>query len=161
MAQRVRSRRKKSARRHLSLSPPPAGELAARVREVGVERFAFVCVDLAKHRSRWMMADFLGQVLVPPTTVEHSAGRLNALVGRIRQVVQEADLQVVWVIVERTGQSHLPVQRAFAAAGFQTRILHTFATKQYRQIADPGNKTDDTNLLAQGSAHHGQCLGCG
>jgi len=47
-----------------SISPPSGGELGTRVREVGVERFAFVCVDPAKHRSRWMMADFLGRVLL-------------------------------------------------------------------------------------------------
>ncbi len=61
----------------------------------------------------------------------------------------QAGIEVVWVIVERTGQYHLPVQRAFAHAGFETRILHPYATKQYRQIADPGNKTDDTDLVAQ------------
>jgi len=83
MAQVIRTRRKKRipTRRH-SISPPPTGELAARVRQVGVERFAFVCVDPAKHRSRWMMADFLGHVLLPPATVEHSAGALTGL-GRI------------------------------------------------------------------------------
>ena len=145
---RVRRKQRRSSSRQ-SVSPPPAGELNARVRQVGVERFAFVCVDPAKHRSRWMMADFLGQVLLPPATVEHSAGALQAAVASVRRRMQETDVQAVWVIVERTGQYHLPVQRAFAHAGFETRILHPFATKQYRQIADPGNKTDDTDLAAQ------------
>ena len=150
MVQVIRTRRKKRfpTRRH-SIAPPPTGELAARVRQVGVERFAFVCVDPAKHRSRWMMADFLGQVLLPPATVEHSAGALQAMIGSVRRAMAQAGIEVVWVIVERTGQYHLPVQRAFAHAGFETRILHPYATKQYRQIADPGNKTDDTDLVAQ------------
>jgi hypothetical protein len=39
---------------------------------------------------------------------------------------------------------HRVVQRTFAAAGFEARILHPFVTKQYRQPVDPGNKTDDT-----------------
>ena len=30
----------------------------------------------------------------------------------------------------------------------KTRIIHPFATKQYRQVADPGNKTDDNDLAA-------------
>ena len=47
---------------------------------------------------------------------------------------------------QRTGRYHQP-QRAFAA-GFETRIVHPFATKQYRQPVDPGNKTDDTDLAA-------------
>jgi transposase len=52
------------------------------------------------------------------------------------------------VAVERTGNYHLPVKRAFATAGFETRIVHPFATKQFRQPADPGNKTDDNDLDA-------------
>lgn len=148
MAPLVRSRRKKSARPILALSPA-SGELAARVREVGVERFAFVCVDPAKCRSRWMMADFLGRILVPPDTVEHTAAHLKALIDHVRLTAQQDGLQAVWVIVERTGQYHLPVQRAFAAAGFPTRIVHPFATKQYRLVGDPGDKTDDHDLVAQ------------
>jgi transposase len=49
------------------------------------------------------------------------------------------------------------VQRAFAAAGFETRILHPFATKQFRQPVDPANKTDDTDLAA---IHRATITGC-
>ena len=52
------------------------------------------------------------------------------------------------VVVERTGRYHGPIQRAFAKAGFEVRIVHPFTTKQFRQPADPGNKTDDTDLSA-------------
>ncbi len=126
-----------------------ASELAARVRQVGVERFAFVCVDPAKHRSRWRMADFLGNPLLAEATVEHTAGPLRAAVASVRHKMQQDDIQVVWVIVERTGQYHLPVQRAFAEAGFETRILHPCATKQYRSAVSPDVKTDDIDLAAQ------------
>jgi transposase len=40
------------------------------------------------------------------------------------------------------------VQDAFRHAGFETRLVHPFTTKQYRQPADPGHKTDDTDLAA-------------
>jgi transposase len=50
--------------------------------------------------------------------------------------------------VERTGRYHRPVQRAFAAAGFEVRIVHPLATKQFRQPRDPGYKTDDADLAA-------------
>jgi hypothetical protein len=50
------------------------------------------------------------------------------------------------VVIERTGRYHRPIQHAFAKAGFEVRVLHPYATKQYRQPADPGNKTDDTDL---------------
>lgn len=40
------------------------------------------------------------------------------------------------------------MRRAFAAGGLEVRIVHPFATKQYRQPSDAGNKTDDTDLAA-------------
>jgi transposase len=52
------------------------------------------------------------------------------------------------VVIERTGRYHGPIQRAFRAAGFEVRIIHPYTTKQYRLPADPGNKTDDTDLAA-------------
>ena len=126
-----------------------ASELATLVRKVGVERFAFVCFDPAKHRSRWRMADFLGHPLLTEATVEHTAGPLHAAVASVRHAMQQNDIRVAWVIVERTGQYHLPVQRAFAEAGFETRILHPCATKQYRSAVSPDIKTDDIDLAAQ------------
>ena len=50
--------------------------------------------------------------------------------------------------IERTGDYHLPVQRAFRSGGIETRIVHPFSTKRFRQPVDPGNKTDDTDLAA-------------
>src|SRR5207302_949021 len=47
-----------------------------------------------------------------------------------------------------TGRYHHVVRQAFAAAGFEVRIVHPFTTKRYRQVSDPGNKTDDTDLAA-------------
>ena len=67
----------------------------------------------------------------------------------IRQAQQQHDIQDTIVVVERTGNYHLPPKRAFARAGFETRVVHPFATKQYRMPADPGNKTDETDLYAQ------------
>jgi transposase len=40
------------------------------------------------------------------------------------------------------------VQRALREAGFDTRIVHPYTTKQYRQPADPDDKTDDHDLAA-------------
>jgi transposase len=52
------------------------------------------------------------------------------------------------VTIERTGRYHQPIQRAFTKAGFEVRIIHPLTTKQHRQPANPGNKTDDTDLAA-------------
>ncbi len=40
------------------------------------------------------------------------------------------------------------VKRAFGSQKFDTRIVHPLTTRQYRLPADPGNKTDDTDLCA-------------
>ena len=115
---------------------------------VGPERFGIVSVDCAKARSKWMLADFYGRVVVPPTVVEHTRPGLQQAVDLVRLAAKEQGLQEVLVSVERTGNYHRPVQRAFAAAGFETRVVHPFATKQFRQPANPGDKTDDHDLTA-------------
>jgi len=127
----------------------PNGIIGPRVKEVGGEHFAIVCVDPAKHRSEWMMADYFGNVLIEPRTLEHQAAFFKAAVALIHEAQQQHDIQDLIVVVERTGNYHLPTKRAFADAGFETRVLHPFATKQYRMPADPGNKTDRTDLSAQ------------
>ena len=50
----------------------PLGTIHPRVQAVGPEHFGIVSVDCAKARSKWMLADFYGRVLVPPTVVEHT-----------------------------------------------------------------------------------------
>lgn len=132
-------------REHLA---KPAGLLAPRVQQVGPERFGIVGVDCAKARSQWMLTDFYGKVLVEPTSVTHDKPGLAGMVAKVRQAVAEQGLGDLVVAVERTGNYHRPVQRAWRAAGFETRIVHPFATKQFRLPADAGNKTDDTDLAA-------------
>ena len=84
-----------------------------------------------------------------PDVCSTEASSFKLAVEQIRQAQQEHDIQDIIVVVERTGNYHLPPKRAFASAGFETRIVHPFATKQYRMPADPGNKTDETDLYAQ------------
>jgi transposase len=116
---------------------------------VGGEHFAIVCVDPAKHRSAWMMADYFGNVLIEPQVLQHLGAGFKLAVEQIHLVQQKHDIQDLIVVVERTGNYYLPAKRAFAGAGFETRIVNPFATKQYRMPANPGNKTDETDLFAQ------------
>ena len=127
----------------------PSGVIGPRVAKVGGEKFAIVCVDPAKHRSEWMMADYFGNVLIEQQTLEHRAAFFKLAVAQIREAQQQHDIQDMIVVVERTGNYHLAPKRAFAKAGFETRVVHPFATKQYRTPADPGIKTDGTDLNAQ------------
>jgi transposase len=122
--------------------------LHPRVQQVGPEHFGIVCFDCAKARSKFFLTDFYGRVLIPPTPVEHNRPDLDAAITQVRQAFTEHQLHDGLVVIERTGRYHRVVQRAFAAAGFETRILHPFVTKHYRQPVDPGNKTDDRDLAA-------------
>jgi transposase len=127
----------------------PRGVIHPRVQAAGgPDRFGIVSVDCAKARSKWMLADFYGNVLIPPTEVAHNRVELEAAVALIRQALAERGLSDCLVAVERTGRYHHPVKNAFVKAGFETRLVHPFATKQFRQPAHPDDKTDDHDLAA-------------
>lgn len=143
----TRSRKRPSPRPPLALAKP-RGVLHPRVQRVGPEHFGIVAFDCAKVRSKFLLADFYGRVLLPPTIVAHNRPDLEAAVAQVRSAFAAHQLADGVVAIERTGRYHRLVQRTFAAAGLETRILHPFVTKQYRQPVDPGNKTDDTDLAA-------------
>jgi transposase len=126
----------------------PNGQLTPRVQAVGPEHFGIVAIDCAKARSRYFLADFYGHTLLEPTTLAHTRGDFQAAIDRLRQASRQHDLRDLVVLIERTGEYHRPVQRAFRQAGFETRLVHPYTSKQYRQPADPGNKTDDADLGA-------------
>jgi transposase len=142
------SRTRKRSRPRPEVLQKPGGLIHPRVQKVGPEHFGIVSVDCAKARSKWMLCDFYGNILIPPTVVEHNRADLDAAVAQIRQARDRHALHDLLVAVERTGRYHRLVQRTFAAAGFEVRIVHPFATKQFRQPSDPGYKTDDTDLAA-------------
>jgi len=153
----TRTRRRSSPHRSPSSVGKPRGVLHPRVQQVGPEHFGIVCFDPAKVRSKFLLADFYGRVLIPPTWVAHNRPELEAAVAQIRQAFATHDVRDGLVAIERTGRYHRVVQRTFAAAGFETRIVHPFVTKQYRQPVDPGNKTDDADLAA---LHRATVTGC-
>ena len=144
----TRTRKRPPTHRTVATVAKPHGVLHPRVQQVGPEHFGIVCFDCAKARSKFLLTDFYGRVLIAPTTVAHSRPELDAAVAQVRRAFADHQLHDGVVAIERTGRYHRVVQRTFAAAGFETRILHPFVTKQYRQPVDPGNKTDDTDLAA-------------
>jgi transposase len=154
---KIRSRKRPTSQRQAPELGKPRGVLHPRVQQVGPEHFGIVCFDPAKARSKFLLADFYGRVLIPPTTVDHNRLALDAAVAQIRQAFADHQLRDGVVAIERTGRYHRLVQRTFAAAGFETRILHPFVTKQYRQPVDPGYKTDDKDLAAM---HRATVTGC-
>lgn len=154
-ATRSRSGNRRRLRRQL---PMPRGVVDQRVKAVGPERFGVVSVDCAKHRSRWILCDFYGRVLLPPATLEHTAPGFRQAIAALRQAIVEHGLADLLVAVERTGDYHRPVQRAFRDAGFETRVVHPFASCQFRNVEHPGDKTDDHDL---GGIHRATVVGFG
>jgi transposase len=153
------TRTRRSSPRH---RPPTSlgkahGVLHPRVQQVGPEHFGIVCFDCHKLSSKFLLADFYGRYLIPPTAVQHNRPDLDSAVAQIRNAFDQHQLRDGVVAIERTGRYHRVAQRTFAAAGFETRILHPFVTKQYRQPVDPGNKTDDADLAA---IHRATVTGC-
>jgi hypothetical protein len=126
----------------------PNGQIQERVRAVGPEHFGVISVDCAKRRSKWMLCNFYGKVIVEPTTVEHFSGGLQCMTQRVHEACQAEALTDTIVAVEMTGIYHKPVQRAFRKAGFDTRIVHPFASNHYRRPLHPDEKTDDHDLEA-------------
>src|SRR5437016_11861920 len=153
----TRTRKRPSSPRPAPSLGKPRGVLHPRVQQVGPEHFGILCFDCAKARSKFLLAAFSGRSLLPPPEVAHNRPDLDAAVAQVRQAFAEHQLRDGLVAIERTGRYHRLVQRTFAAAGFETRILHPFVTKQYRQPVDPGNKTDDTDLAA---IHRATVTGC-
>ena len=143
----TRARNRRSSRRPTPSVGKPRGVLHPRVQQVGPDHFGIVCFDCAKARSKFLLADFYGRILIPPTTVSHNRPDLDAAVAQVRQAFAEHQLGDGLVAVERTGRYHRVVQRTFSRR-LRDANHSPFVTKQYRQPVDPGNKTDDTDLNA-------------
>jgi hypothetical protein len=80
MSTKVRGKRRKGARRVQLVKP--GGVIHFRVEAVGPQKFGIVAVDCAKQRSKWMLSDFYGRVLVAPQVVEHTSGGLRQACSR-------------------------------------------------------------------------------
>ena len=89
----------------------PSGSLHPRVQKAGPEHFGIVAVDCAKARSKWMLADFYGRILIPPSVVEHNKQGFDSAIAEIRRVMESHSLGDMLVAIERTGIYHLPVKR--------------------------------------------------
>lgn len=152
MVTKVKTEKKRTKRRSKEFAQAvlgkPAGVIQQRVQDVGPEHFGIVSIDCAKDRSKWMLTDFYGRVLVPPTTVEHGRSHIQLALLMCRQAIEKHDIKDTIVAVEMTGTYHQIIWRAFRDAGFDTRIVHPFASSHYRLPEHGDIKTDDHDLVA-------------
>jgi len=145
---RKRGKAKRSAKFSQAVLGKPSGIIQPRVQEVGPQHFGVVSIDCGKARSKWLLADFFGNVLIPPTEVEHRATNFKLMVSSIRSAIERHQLKDIVVCVEMTGTYHKPVFRAMKKAGFETRLVHPFASSHYRLAQHGDVKTDDNDLAA-------------
>src|ERR1035437_9885267 len=103
MARSATATLRPSRRRARLPLPKPHGILDQRVQAVGPEHFGIVSVDCAKQRSRWMLRDFYGRVLLQPDSVEHTAPDLKRMVALLRHAAGQHQLGHVLIAIERTG----------------------------------------------------------
>jgi len=152
MATRTKSKknRSKSLNRHFRLAVlgKPTGVIQPRVQGVGPEHFGVVAIDCAKDRSKWMLCDFYGKILVEPTEVEHRKNSLQAATQILNAAKQQYQIKDLIVCVEMTGTYHQIVFRHFRSSGFDTRIVHPFASSHYRMPEHGDVKTDDHDLAS-------------
>jgi transposase len=144
----TKTRKRKSTGTKKRFIGKPTGQIQQRVQVVGPEHFGIVAVDCAKRRSKWMLCDFYGRVVIEPTKVEHDRGSLQAMTQLVAAACEAEGLTDTIVAVEMTGVYHKPVYRAFRKAAFDTRIVHPFASNHYRRPLHPDQKTDDNDLEA-------------
>jgi transposase len=139
---------KKSRSRATEFLQKARGVIHPRVQKVGPDHFGIISIDCAKARSKWMLADFYGNIFMPPTEVAHNRVELEAAVAQARAILDEHGLRDCLVAVERTGRYHHPIKNAFAKGRFETRLVHPYVTKQFRQADQPDIKTDDIDMAA-------------
>ena len=68
----------------------PNGDLSPRVQSVGPDHFGILAIDCAKARSRYLLANFYGRILLEPTTLTHARGDFQAAIDRVRQAMLDA-----------------------------------------------------------------------
>ena len=151
MATTAKTGKKSTKRRSksfaLAVLGKPSGVIQPRVMEVGPEHFGIVSIDCAKARSKWFFGDFYGRVLLEPSSVEHRHGDLQRAITQLKEAHKKYEIKDSIVCVEMTGTYHQVIMRAFRDAGFETRLVHPFASTHYRTVEHGDIKTDDNDLV--------------
>lgn len=126
--------------------------LRQRVRKIGGDKFGVLVVDSSKKNAELWMTDFYGEPLWEESrTFPITDGHLNEMIHVVRGTCREHGLKDLVVGIEQTGRYHRPVQRALAQR-WEVKAIHPFVTKQLRQPASPGVKTDGVDLEAMDRA---------
>jgi hypothetical protein len=130
MAFQFASRKRRNARRYILQKP--RGVIHPRVQAVGPEHFGILCVDCAKGRSKIMLADFYGRVLIEPTTVTHDRFGLDAAAKSVRDAAARHVLKDLIVVIERTGSSSVPAPQRLPARLHSRQVDQVFVSSNQK-----------------------------
>ncbi|MBT4823053.1 MAG: transposase [Lentisphaerae bacterium] len=122
--------------------------LRQRVRKIGGDKFGVLVVDSSKKNAEMWLTDFYGEPLWDESrTVPITRGHLDQIMNVVGGSCREHGLKDLVVGIEQTGRYHLPIKRALEKR-WEVKTIHPFVTKQLRQPASPGVKTDGVDLEA-------------
>ena len=122
--------------------------LRQRVRKIGGDKFGVLVVDSSKKNAELWLTDFYGEPLWEESrTFPITDGQLNEMINVVGGTCREHGLKDLVVGIEQTGRYHRPIQRALEQR-WEVKRIHPFVTKQLRQPASPGVKTDGVDLEA-------------
>lgn len=126
--------------------------LRQRVRKIGGDKFGVLVVDSSKKNAEIWLTDFYGEpVWDESRTVPITRGHLDHMVNVVAGSCREHGFKDLVVGIEQTGRYHRPVKRALEKR-WEVKMIHPFVTKQLRQPASPGVKTDGVDLEAMDRA---------
>lgn len=143
----MRQRRPAERRRGTLSARKVDPSLRRRVREIGGDRFGILAVDISKRNLCVQMADFYGESLWGPEVFPNMRTGIEALLQSAQERRSRNGLQDMVVAIEPTGRYHKAVQRVLGRS-WEVRLIHPFTTKQLRQPASRGVKTDGRDLDA-------------
>lgn len=122
--------------------------LRHRVRKIGGDKFGVLVVDSSKKNGEFWFTDFYGEPLWDESrTYPITRGHLDEMMNVVSGTCREHGLKDLVIGIEQTGRYHRPIKRALEKR-WEVKTIHPFVTKQLRQPASPGVKTDGVDLEA-------------
>ena len=105
-----------------------------------------VGIDVAKGKSTICVITKYGEVLIAPKDYKHTIDDLNSFTKKLNRFSEE-----IHIIMEATGNYHLPVYHYFKEKGFFVSIINPLEMKRYRCQGIRNPKTDriDSMIIAQ------------
>ena len=145
----IMKRYKSGKKRRGTVSPrkPELNKITSRVKSVGPEKFGILVVDSSKRNYAVRLSNFYGEAFYFNPEIGKTKQELEALISQTKEVIKENGLLDLVVGVENTGSYHQLAKRIFSRH-WDIKMIHPFITKQLRQPASLGVKTDDIDLEA-------------